>query len=1022
MSSEPRNIAELLKLRAQLDAQLEQFQRLVAVMFTDIAGSTRYFDEHGDLAGMAMVEDCNGALKPLVTKHEGKIVKTIGDAIMAYWEKPVEAVRCAIAMQQAIAEVNKPRGPDQQIRIRVALNLGVGLLKDNDVFGDVVNVCSRIEHETAAEKIGVSPSVVEALSEQKDILCRKIGTVSLRGKSAEMDLYEVIWREEEKAAVAREGPVKISGRQLSISSGTRIEVNEDVRRAIAATIKGEMPAPKVLAAERKRFVLVEIKGDRTTGRRFPLEGSTAVAGREGTDIPFPDAPQMSPQHTLFSVLGGGLYVEDLDSADGTYVQVIKPRTLQNGDLVILGSIGFRVEVTPADPTIKVELVRLADDGSELERYSLERGETTFGRVRGTYTFGEDAFMSGQHARIVVHGDICALHDLKSTNGTFIRIREKELLDIDDTVMLGGKRLRVETEDAPAEARVPTRMAIPPSLELRTDLPKVAVLEFKNVAGDEGTEWLSTALPETLGAELRKLKPIVVVGRERVQAAVRRLGDAATAARVGGELAARWVVSGIFQRVGEKLRINLRLLDVASGEETAAGKVDGRWEELFDLQDRVAAALVTALETRLGVPHTDHHILPETRKIEAYENFAEGMRSFFKMSKASLEQARHRFEKAASLDPLYSSAYGLLGATHALRYIHRTDPEDLNKARANLEKALVLNPETAEPYPWLCYVYSRQGQLDKAQAAGMEAIVRQPDLVLAHYFLGCVFMFRTEVEPACYEPAVACFQNAISVDPAWLTNWLCLGWIAAHTGSYDHGEQCLQQTQELRRAGGMLVEFPGSEMVLGDLYLRQGKPQKALASYQDSEKILAESDNMYRDVFLALSVCGLGDVHLREGRAKDAQAEYRRALGMVKKTPRMLSHERALIRAQAGLAAAHGALGEREQVEAPLRDAASRLANQLGQPQHFVWEAAASQLCHALAVAQVRCKNLDAALGWLEKAVATGWRDHAWLGTDPELTALRKEVRFQALLEKLRALPPLVFKAKVAGRATEPPPA
>ena len=73
MSPESRNIAELLKLRAQLDAQLEQFQRLVTVMFTDIAGSTKYFDEHGDLAGMAMVQECNDCLAPLVKKHSGTI-------------------------------------------------------------------------------------------------------------------------------------------------------------------------------------------------------------------------------------------------------------------------------------------------------------------------------------------------------------------------------------------------------------------------------------------------------------------------------------------------------------------------------------------------------------------------------------------------------------------------------------------------------------------------------------------------------------------------------------------------------------------------------------------------------------------------------------------------------------------------------------------------------------------------------------------------------------------------------------
>jgi class 3 adenylate cyclase len=94
MSSEP-NLAELLKEWSQLNAELERHQRLVTVMFTDIAGSTRYFDEHGDLAGMAMLTAVNDRLQPLVTKHQGIVVKTIGDAIMAYFENPLAADRPA---------------------------------------------------------------------------------------------------------------------------------------------------------------------------------------------------------------------------------------------------------------------------------------------------------------------------------------------------------------------------------------------------------------------------------------------------------------------------------------------------------------------------------------------------------------------------------------------------------------------------------------------------------------------------------------------------------------------------------------------------------------------------------------------------------------------------------------------------------------------------------------------------------------------------------------------------------------
>lgn len=76
------------------------------------------------------------------------------------------------------------------------------------------------------------------------------------------------------------------------------------------------------------------------------------------------------------------------------------------------------------------------------RFPLPRGETILGRTQGTYTFPDDRYLSRSHARFRIHVGNCALEDLKSTNGTFVRIRERHLLDEDDTVLIGSQFLRV----------------------------------------------------------------------------------------------------------------------------------------------------------------------------------------------------------------------------------------------------------------------------------------------------------------------------------------------------------------------------------------------------------------------------------------------------------------------------------------------------------------------------------------------------------------------------------------------------
>jgi class 3 adenylate cyclase len=193
---------ELLKRPVTREPELAKYQRMVTVLCSNISGSTIYFDEPGDRAWMTMKEAVNDVLLPLVQKFNGVIVKTIGGAIMAYWENPVQAVRCALEMQGATIEINKVRSRNQQIRIRVALALGVAVVKDNDVFGKIVKVCARIHDFIPVGKIGVSPSLAEAVSTEKDFVCRPLVTLTLRGEVAEpMQIYEVLWREGEASAL-----------------------------------------------------------------------------------------------------------------------------------------------------------------------------------------------------------------------------------------------------------------------------------------------------------------------------------------------------------------------------------------------------------------------------------------------------------------------------------------------------------------------------------------------------------------------------------------------------------------------------------------------------------------------------------------------------------------------------------------------------------------------------------------------------------------------------------------------------
>ena len=92
------------------------------------------------------------------------------------------------------------------------------------------------------------------------------------------------------------------------------------------------------------------------------------------------------------------------------------------------------------------------------------------------------------------------------------------------------------------------------------LPVVGVLDFEILSGDNAVDWLGTGLAETITADLRRLKAVQVVSRERVQQELRRLGGSGDMAALGAQMSARWLVTGSYQRSGNRIRITPHLLE------------------------------------------------------------------------------------------------------------------------------------------------------------------------------------------------------------------------------------------------------------------------------------------------------------------------------------------------------------------------------------------------------------------------------------------------------------------------------
>lgn len=235
-----QRIEELIRERVRLDLELERSQRLLAILFVDIVGSTRFYDEQGNTAGLVMVQKCLDLLIPVIEQFGGHVVKTVGDAILARFDNPETAVRCAVQMERSLAQRNSNRAPVDQIHIHIGINFGLALLKDNDVFGDVVNVTARIEGAAESDQIVISPSVYEQVRHILDIRVRKKASgVNLRGKAGKLELYEVLWLPDEPTGPTPPPP---SRDQLVMATGLHPGPLMTDQRSVSVPTQAE-PAP-----------------------------------------------------------------------------------------------------------------------------------------------------------------------------------------------------------------------------------------------------------------------------------------------------------------------------------------------------------------------------------------------------------------------------------------------------------------------------------------------------------------------------------------------------------------------------------------------------------------------------------------------------------------------------------------------------------------------------------------------------------------------------------------------------------
>lgn len=183
--------------RAEKDSLIEKAiqsggkRKLAAIMFTDILGFSRKMGAN-EAAAMELLRFHNNTLGYLAVKHGGMVIKSIGDSFMLDFPSAVNAVRCAIDAQETFWKYNQGKSDLDQIQTRIGIHIGDVITLGKDIFGDGVNIASRIEAITVPGRICISQDVFNQIKNKMSITAVSAGSVQLKNIDEPIEVYEVL--------------------------------------------------------------------------------------------------------------------------------------------------------------------------------------------------------------------------------------------------------------------------------------------------------------------------------------------------------------------------------------------------------------------------------------------------------------------------------------------------------------------------------------------------------------------------------------------------------------------------------------------------------------------------------------------------------------------------------------------------------------------------------------------------------------------------------------------------------------
>ena len=272
-----------------------------------------------------------------------------------------------------------------------------------------------------------------------------------------------------------------------------------------------------------------------------------------------------------------------------------------------------------------------------------------------------------------------------------------------------------------------------------NIKKLAVLPFRNISPENGSNYFSDGLTEEIIMRLSGIKELEIASRNT---SMRYRNSDLDIESLGKELKAKYLLQGTVRKHKDDLRISTELIDVEKDSELWAEIYSGKMADVFVIQEKVSKKIVKSLQLKLTPKEKVAISRSSTMNSEAFDTYLKGREFLFRYTKSYLLLAIDLFQSAIDLDPEYAAAYAGMSEAYAMLYeTHDKNISWLEKAEGSALKALIYDPNSSEAYGALGLAYYNKNSLNEALIAVQKAISFDPDNFFAYWIRGRLYRIQ-----------------------------------------------------------------------------------------------------------------------------------------------------------------------------------------------------------------------------------------------------------------------------------------